>query len=79
MLLACIFVPPRALAEEEVETPHCVVESRSQVSATRNPLARLPAPLVVRPQGRAIDSRVETRHDNSEWSRRNGIGANLLI
>jgi hypothetical protein len=79
MLLACFCPPPRALAEEEVETPHCVVDSRSHASETRSPLVRLPAPLMVRPQGRAIDSGVETRHGNNEAARRNGIGAHLLI
>jgi hypothetical protein len=79
MLLACLCPPTRMLAEEEIETPHCVGDRRSQAIETRSPLVRLPAPLVIRAQGRAIDSGVETRHGNNDVSRRNGIGANLLI
>jgi hypothetical protein len=78
LVLASICPPSRTLAEEEIETPNCVFILRSQL-AQRSPLARLPAPLVVRPQGRALDRGVQTRHGNNEQSKKNGTGSYLII
>lgn len=77
LLLACAF-SVRGVEEEEVETPACVLLAQVHTHI-RSPLVRTPAPLVVRPQGRAIDRGVQTRHGNNEQSRRNGTGSHLLI
>ena len=77
LLLAAVCAP-RAMSEEEIETPTCECMTRLS-SATRNPLVRAPAPLAVRPQGRAIGRGVQTRHCNNEQSKHNGCGSYLLI
>lgn len=78
LMVSSLFAP-RAMSEEEVETPHWVHVIRNHCCETRSPQVRLPSPLVVRPQGRAIESAMQARHTNSEQSNRNGIGAYLII
>ena len=77
LLLSAMFTP-RVMAEEEVETPACQCMARS-CAFTRSPLVRTPAPLVIRPQGRAINRGVQTRHGNNEQSKLNVVGSYLLI
>jgi hypothetical protein len=78
LLVAALFAP-RAMAEEEVETPTWVHVLREQHCITRSPLARLPIPVIVRPQGRAVERGPQARHTNNEQSKRNGSGCYLLI